>query len=394
MKKDLKEKAIFIPADCIKIGNSRSFAIAMALVNVYDIYWLKWKDSRDFEWENKKLSVSDKVVIFLKNLFRGISIKETNGYHEINFPFLQDNFLRIFSSKVVSQIFSSWFNTISLKIIVSKINPKHIFYMDGFYYFRAVSNEKIKIWMDIQDDHDFTELKQLDRYLCRKYMQNQLKMSHKNYTVSNAAATNMSKEFSFPFFELPNGAWFDSILSVTQSEINETKKKLGIEKKIILTYIGGIVWYDENFVKKLMTALLPYEEYVLVAVGNLPIIELPNIINIGAIDNEKTYVYYRLTDIGLLLKDSTDSLFLKNSQPLKIIQYSVAKKPVITFPISWIHENNFKNIFSVCNTDSSQWIKSITSLKNFDWTYEMDKQWYSYDWNRIAMNYLVYNCKE
>lgn len=384
-----KERAIFIPADCILIGNSRSAALGKALCQQYDIYWLQWKDSRDYEWTNQPLRIHDKIKIFYQNLIRKISFEKNNHCTLVRFSFLHDNFFRIFFTKVLALKICSWYNSISLKRIIKVVRPDHIFYMDGFYYFRAVESTRYLIWMDIQDDYDFSDLHSLDRKLFRNYMKKQLKYSHKNYTVSISAAKNMTKEFNYPFHELPNGAWFESIQSITKEEVDALKCKLGLENKIVLTYIGGTVWYNPNFVKELMTKLLPYKEIVLVAVGNLPVIDLSNIIHIGAIANEATYAYFQLSDIGLLMKDSIDSVFLKNSQPLKIIQYSAARKPVVSFPINWVSENKFGNVFIIDQANTDTWKEMILSLKSFTWAPEMDHKWKEYDWNKIAASHFT-----
>lgn len=386
-----KSKAIFIPADCIVIGNSRSSAIGKALCTQYDIYWFKWKDSRDFEWTNQKLGFKKKIGIYFQNLFRRISIQKKSNCNHVTFSFLHDNFFRIFFTKVLAVQICSWYNSIALRRVIKIVQPDHIFYMDGFYYFRAIESKRHIIWMDIQDDFDFADLHSLDRRLFRNYMRAQLRFSQKNYTVSTSAAENMNKEFNYPFHELPNGAWFDSIQSVTHQDVDKLKYQLGVENKIILTYIGGSVWYDPFFVKQLMTSLLPFNEYVLVAVGNLPFIDLPNIIHIGAVSNEATYAFFQLSDIGLLMKDSMNSVFLKNSQPLKIIQYAAAKKPVVTFPITWVIDNDFKNVFTVNQSSVEDWKEVIFSLKTFTWSPEMNEKWEEYDWNQIASTYLTIN---
>jgi len=114
-------------------------------------------------------------------------------------------------------------------------------------------------------------------------------------------------------------------------------------------------------------------------------INLPNVINVGMVSANNSYIYYRLTDLGLLLKDSKNSNFLYNSVPLKNIQYATAEKPVISFPIQWLENEKFNNTRIIKNTDPEKWLIEIQDIRsNFKWSEKDTIQWKKYDWEIIC----------
>ena len=114
-------------------------------------------------------------------------------------------------------------------------------------------------------------------------------------------------------------------------------------------------------------------------------VDLPNVINIGMVPANESYIYYNITDLALLLKDSIGSGFLYNSVPLKNIQYGAARKPVISFPIEWLEKEAFSNTTIINNSDIEKWIKVIKDVRTtFKWTQKDTSEWESYNWNSIC----------
>ena len=118
-------------------------------------------------------------------------------------------------------------------------------------------------------------------------------------------------------------------------------------------------------------------------------IDLPNIINIGMVPASESYIYYNITDLALLLKDSAGSSFLYNSVPLKNIQYGAVKKPVISFPIEWLEKEKFTNTTILNDSDIDKWIDTIQNVRrNFKWSNNDTKEWENYSWDLICETML------
>ena len=103
-------------------------------------------------------------------------------------------------------------------------------------------------------------------------------------------------------------------------------------------------------------------------------------------DANKIYV---ISDIGITLKNTENDSFLYHSVPLKFIQYAAVKKPIVTFPIKWSEEHQFKNIFHVKGEYVTQWINTIKKVESeFVWNDELDNVWSIFDWQTVANNVL------
>ena len=114
-------------------------------------------------------------------------------------------------------------------------------------------------------------------------------------------------------------------------------------------------------------------------------VDLPNIINIGMVSASESYIYYNMSDLALLLKNSAGSGFLYNSVPLKNIQYGAVKKPVISFPIQWLERENFRNTTIINDENIDNWIRNIQTIrKEYIWTDIDNKEWGSYNWDLIC----------
>lgn len=94
-------------------------------------------------------------------------------------------------------------------------------------------------------------------------------------------------------------------------------------------------------------------------------------------------IFFFLTDVGIMLKDSLNLKFLYHSTPIKIIHFAAAKKPFVSTPIKWLEENQFPNIF-ILPVNVNGWIKVIKQLMNFLWNNDWDALWSPYDWKILG----------
>lgn len=381
-----KYKIIFIPGDNIELKISRCYLIAENLSKFCEIYWLHWYDTRNKYWKGEKNTVWNSISCMLKSLFRKRSVikSEIQNFYYIRQPFLNQYVIRYIIGEKLSRILMREVNRFFIEGLIKRIKPDFIFYSDGFYY-TNLNKSGVQYFTDIQDDFDDEEnsidLLNYEIKRGKKYFKHSLK----NYVITKKVKEHFSNLFFAEFEILENGADFGRIRNIKKEEIAIIKSKYGLsEDTIILSYIGGLVWFDFNFVEKLITRLNKSNiEFRLFLIGNLPKVDDKNVINLGILKPNETYKYYLLTDVGLLLKNSLGSDFLYNSLPLKIVQYSAARKPVISFPIKWVEEENFQNVF-ILNDNIEDWVNMIISLKDFTWNDSIEKQWAKYDWNNIV----------
>lgn len=384
-----KLKILFIPADNIKANISRSYFFAKGLSKYTDLYFITWEDYRSKQWLGGKITKLNTLKCFLKSVLANQKIIQKNdeNFKRIICSVFIDALVGRLIGKVKAKKIMRKHNLQTLKKIINTIKPDVVFYSDASYFFPTIDNENIIKVCDIQDDLDWNKLS----IGVQNYEKSYRKLHYNNYDlqyiVSENAKKNVTKNFgNIPFKVVYNGAEFKELQQDYSIQINELKKKLKIEDKFIITHIGSATWVDPIFTKKLFQEIYEKDKsIVLVLVGSMDYIDLPNIINIGMVSSSESYIYYNLTDLALLLKDSKNSNFLYNSVPLKNIQYGAVKKPVISFPIEWLEQSNFKNTKIIDSEDTTKWIKEILSIReNFKWSDTDEKQWENYNWDYIC----------
>lgn len=380
-----KLKIIFIPAESLSVNFSRSYFIYKELSKVNYVYKLSWYDNREVYWKGRKPSKLNTISCFFKSLFQKTSIKNIHGnLHEVKCSIFIDAFIGRILGQMTSKKLMRKYNSVVLKKLVKKIKPDIIFYADGFYFFPAIQSNA-KIVSDLQDDFIFSN--KLNPKECEKlynYYRNQFSKSNLNFTISNSTKQSVEKKLKKQnlFKVVENGADFELIHSFSEQDIYSLKEKHNLLHKTILTYIGGELWFDKKFVQNLVAHSnkhLPNVQFVFI--GNLPKINGKNVSNIGLVNPKTASLFYKASDVGLLLKDGRNSEFLYNSAPLKIIQYSAAKKPIITFPLKWLEKKHFENCIITESNDLDLWITNISNAINFSWKKSLDEKWSSYSWN-------------
>jgi len=384
-----KLKILFIPADNIKANISRSYYFAKGLAKYSDLYFLTWNDYRSIEWLGGKKSKLNTIKCFLSSFFVSYKLYKNNNedFQRVKSSVFIDAIIGRLIGKVNAKKIMRKHNSKSLKKIINRINPDVVFYSDACYFFPAFDNANFTQVIDIQDDIDWSKLPVNLQEYEKNYRLNQYKKVDIHYIVSKKALENVTKNIgSFPFKVIYNGSDFKEIQKDFSKEINDVKNKLNLHDKYIITHIGSATWVDPVFTEKLFSAIWEKDKsIVLILVGSMKKINLPNVINVGMVTANNSYIYYRLTDLGLLLKDTKNSNFLYNSVPLKNIQYATAEKPVISFPIQWLENEKFNNTRIIKNTDPEKWLIEIQDIRsNFKWSEKDTIQWKKYDWEIIC----------
>ena len=95
-------------------------------------------------------------------------------------------------------------------------------------------------------------------------------------------------------------------------------------------------------------------------------------------------LFYRLSDIGIVLNDTRTNNFLYHSVPLKIIQYAAARKPVLTYPVAWAEDIPASNIQLIDRRDPQLWLDALMKLESYQWTEAEESFWQDYDWAVIC----------
>ncbi|KJS07402.1 MAG: hypothetical protein VR77_01220, partial [Flavobacteriales bacterium BRH_c54] len=282
-----KLKILFIPADNIKANISRSYYFAKGLAKYSDLYFLTWNDYRSIEWLGGKKSKLNTIKCFLSSFFVSYKLYKNNNedFQRVKSSVFIDAIIGRLIGKVNAKKIMRKHNSKSLKKIINRINPDVVFYSDACYFFPAFDNANFTQVIDIQDDIDWSKLPVNLQEYEKNYRLNQYKKVDIHYIVSKNALENVTKNIgSFPFKVIYNGSDFKEIQKDFSKEINDVKNKLNLHDKYIITHIGSATWVDPVFTEKLFSAIWEKDKsIVLILVGSMKKINLPNVINVGMV---------------------------------------------------------------------------------------------------------------
>lgn len=380
-------KILYIPAENVEAQVARSYFFAKAFSKHHEVYKVHWYDSRNRFWKGLEPSSFFTFICFIKSLFRSTKIFKSNDFgYQVNTSL----FLNAFAGRIIGNYRAlNWmrkYNKKQLAKIAKILQPDIIFHADAFYFCPAI-NIGIPEFSDLQDDLNWKNIPQNCLKKEYKYYQKQFDLSKINFIVSENAAKSMNRFINITFQPIENGADFKTLRHYNAEDIIKIKKQYNIplDKKIV-SYIGGRHKFDEQFAFKLFKeAKEKLKDVVFILIGNLPLINLENVVNIGFLTVEEANKMYALSDIGITLKNSIGNDFLYNSVPLKFIQYGAVRKPIVTFPIHWSEVKNFENIFHIYSENTEEWITTIEHVLNkFKWTEQLENKWNKYDWQNIG----------
>jgi len=386
-----KLKILFIPADNIAANISRSYFFAKGLSQFSEVYFVSWHDHRTVQWLGGTPSKLNTFICFLKSLFQPFKIykKETDSFLRVNCSVFIDALVGRLVGRINGKKLMRKHNSNTLQKLITEIKPDVIFYADSSYFFPAIEQTNIIQICDVQDDVDWNKFSIALQSTEKNYRKKQYQNYNIRYIVSESAHKSIIKNIGeFSFKVIYNGADFTELQKDYTTEIKELKRKLSIDNKFIITHIGSATWVDPIFTKKLFSEIYKQDKsIVLILVGSMTRVDLPNVINIGMVPASESYIYYNLSEMALLLKDSAGSGFLYNSVPLKNIQYGAVKKPVISFPIQWLEKEKFSNTTIIADNNINNWISEIQQVrKNFSWTDSDTNEWKDYNWDIICKN--------
>lgn len=380
-------KILYIPADNITANFSRSYHIAKSLSLHSDVYRVMWEDNRSILWEGKKASLLNGLKCFIKSIFQKNKVIKSSDF---GYEIYASVFISAFVGRIIGKYRSlKWMrkhNKRTLQKIVSKIKPDVIFHADGYYFFPALKTS-IPEFSDLQDDINWNNIPAKNLNEAYTYYTHQFNSSKINFIVSESAKISVTKHIKTNFTPISNGADFNTINNITEEQKLIFKKKHTIPlNKKIASYIGGAHKFDIVFTKNLIKqAEKELPNLIFVLAGNLPSFESDNVIFTNILTNEEANVLYAISDVGLTLKNTNGNDFIYNSVPLKFIQYAAAKKYIVTFPIKWSVDHNFKNINHIGTENIDEWILSIKNvLHKPSWNNDLDIIWREFDWKTIG----------
>lgn len=389
MGKASKTRLLVIPhiySDEIKI---RSIELARNLTADFDVYCLRWNDL---------FFVHDKIVIkkWVKKIYFGLLnlfsfprvAKGNDGLIYVNAPYLQPLLLeKCFGYKITWYV-SRLFNTFILSMLVKWLKIETVL-LASFAY-RFPKSARLKKYFDVFDWFDESLFSQNVFDDFKEYMSYLKQSTSDVFVVSPDLGKKLGDEYNLKSISLPNGADVYELRNAVPSDVEDVRKRWGLEGKYVIGYIGNHGSFGRiDFVLEMFRELnKTMRDALLFVVGPVDYwaeviskVKDNNVIFTGPINQKKISAYFNAIDLGLNAQEKSSGT--EFAFQLKIVEYTACRKFVISTPLLVWQRLNWPNVV-LCEMNINAWIEGITMARNSMWDKEWDKLVDPYDWKMLG----------
>lgn len=381
-----RKRILFLPADALPLGLTRSYWLAFALARHFQTYYLRWTDPRSAALVRRRPSGLDSPIAFSKSLLGLTRLESTHPgagrtLQLLGAPVALNATLNKFVGELGARRSARAFNACTVRRLVRRLKVDAVFHGDGFYYFPESLDSRLPVFSDIQDDFDAPASATQD-YECG-YGKRNFKKCRTNFAVSSAAAERFGKLMSAKFQVVPNGVHLEPFKTAAGASIAALRTRLGLSERYVISYIGTASHMDPRFVLELADLLASRMPDATLLVVGPPVEVRRNIVAAGFVDPADIHAHYLASDLGICPAPLPASNFIYHSVPLKIVQYGAARKFVLSVPNRWLEESRFPSV-QMAPLDARLWVERLAALREQHWRPEWDDIWTRFDWDSVA----------
>jgi len=381
-----RKRILFLPADALPLGLTRSYWLAFALARHFQTYYLRWTDPRSAALARRRSSGLDSPMAFSKSLL-GLTRLESTRPGEgrtlqlVGAPVALNATLNKLLGELGARRSARAFNARTVRRLAQRLKADAVFHGDGFYYFPESLDNRLPVFSDIQDDFDAPESATQDyEYVYGKCNFNKCRA---NFAVSSAAAERFGKLMSARFQVVPNGVHLEPFKTATGERIAALRARLGLSGRYVISYIGTASHMDQRFVLELADLLASGMPDATLLIVGPPVAVRRNIVAAGFVDPAEIHAHFLASDLGICPAPLPARNFIYHSVPLKIVQYGAARKFVLSVPNRWLEESRFPSV-RMAPLDARLWVEQLAALRERHWQPEWDETWRRFDWDSVA----------
>jgi glycosyltransferase involved in cell wall biosynthesis len=168
---------------------------------------------------------------------------------------------------------------------------------------------------------------------------------------------------------------------------------LGLEGKFVIGYIGNHAeWSGLQFLLDVFARIkADVDEAVLLVVGPGSEVRraktrvegegMQGVYFTGPVVASSVAEYFKAIDVGVLPFELDPHAAL--SFPIKVIEYSAARKPVVASPLGVLKEIGLPNV-NIVDRQVGPWVKAIREARDSVWCDQWDREAERYDWLSLS----------
>ena len=370
MKKILVIPSHFVDPKKMKV---RIIEIAKGMTSRYEVYLLSWHAELSGGFLKRLWSC-------VLDLFRKKRLYKSDSFIMIELPILHRPLS--LAIKLNSFFLNKFIELENIEIVMS----------GSYHMFEIPEKRKFKYVYDLADLPAPGCDSYFDRFI-HKHTGIEAGKADEITVVSKSLAKYVSEKYNRQAQFVPNGAYINELRSLNEEKIKEIRQKYNLIDKWIIGYIGLIgSWVAVEFLVNVFYQIKKdINNVALFFVGASPDLKKlrnkfseENIIFTGTIEGEIAD-YFNCIDIGIL--PHIKNLYQDLAFHIKLIEYTSARKIVVSTPLEGVKNINFPNIL-LADLNLSEWVQAIKNAKEMKWSNEWDRMVEPFDWKNIFNTYF------
>ena len=356
-----------VPTHKVKV---REKEIARHLSRWHNCYYLSWTESYSY-------TLASRISVLLKDLFKRTKIRKEGRLKIVEFPTMHQ-----------PPGLANHFNRAQLDRFCLQKNIDVVL-SSSYFLFSVPEAKKYKYIYDFVD-LPAKEFESKFGKFVYNHTQEEVKKADLVIACSKGLIDFIRTEYHREALWIPNGADLEDFRKIKKHQIDKIKKRYGLSHRFVIGCIGNFgPWMNLGFLiegfKKLKKEMKDAALF-LVGPGKDVVyfrkkIKDSHIIFTDSVAPEDIYPYFAAMDVAVLPKEKSYQQDL--AFHIKLIEYTAAKKIIVSANLKEVERLNFPNVIIVPN-EVSRWIEAVKKARKMRWQESWNHLVDSYDWPKIC----------
>ncbi len=356
-----------VPTHKVKV---REKEIARHLSRWHNCYYLSWSESYSY-------TLASRISVLLKDLFKSTKIRKEGRLKIVEFPTMHQ-----------PPGLANHFNRAQLDRFCVK-NNIDVVLSSSYFLFSVPEDKRYKYIYDFVD-LPAREFESKFGKFVYDHTQKEVKKADSVIACSKGLIDFIRTEYQREALWIPNGADLEDFRKIKKHQIDKIRQKYGLGQRFVIGCIGHFgPWMNLGFLiegfKKLKKEMKDAALF-LVGPGKDVVyfrkkIKDPYIIFTDSVAPEDVYPYFAAMDVAVLPKEKSRQQDL--AFHIKLIEYTAAKKIIVSANLKEVERLNFPNVIIVPNK-VSRWVEAVRKARKMRWQKSWNHLVDSYDWAKIC----------